>query len=54
MCANFQAKQTTLTFLTEICLKMDLMLETHKNNVGVRIIIHELLCVLTFRQNGKL
>ena len=34
MCANFQAKQTTLTFQAQICPKMDLGLEIQKTNVG--------------------
>ena len=31
MCANFQAKQTTLTFLTQIFLKMDIGIGILKN-----------------------
>ena len=45
MCANFQAKQTTLTFLAQICPKMYLGLETQKTNIGIRIRILEILCV---------
>ena len=54
MNANFQAKPTTLTFLTQIFTKIDLMLETHNINVGVRMIIFEILCVPIFRQNEQL
>ena len=45
MCANFQAKWTTLTFLAQICPKMYLGLETQKTNIGIRIRILEILCV---------
>ena len=61
MCANFQAKHTTLTFSSQICQKnkkkqkkIDLGLETHKTNVGIRISIVEKPCVPIFRQNGQL
>ena len=54
MYANFQAKPTTLTFLTQIFPKIDLMLETHNINVGVRMIIFKILCVPIFRQNEQL
>ena len=37
MCVNFQAKRTTLTFLTQICPKRKLGFEIHKTNVGIRI-----------------
>ena len=37
VCANFQTKQTALTFLSQICLKMDLGLEIRKTNFGIRI-----------------
>ena len=39
MCANFQAKQTTLTCLAQICPKMDFWLEIQKTNVGIRVSI---------------
>ena len=39
MCANFQIKQTTLTFLAQICQKMDFWLEIQKTNVEIRISI---------------
>ena len=44
MCANFQAKQIALTFLDQISPKMDLGLEIQKTNVGIGIIILEILC----------
>ena len=54
MCANFQAKQTTLIFLAQICPKMDLWLEIQKTNVGIRISLLEIPCVAIFRQNEQL
>ena len=51
---HFQAKQTTLTFLVQICPKMDLGLEIQKTNIRIRLIILEILCVSIFRQNGQL
>ena len=54
MCANFQLKRTTLTFLAQICPKIDLGLEIQKNNVGIIINIFEMSCVPIFRQNGQL
>ena len=42
--ANFQAKQIALTFSDQISQKMDLGLEIQKTNVGIRIIILEILC----------
>ena len=50
MCANFQAKQTALTFLAQICPKMDLGLQIQKTNVGIKISILEIPCVPIFRQ----
>ena len=50
----FLGKQTTSTFLAQISSKMDLGLEIQKANVGIRIIIHEILCVLIFKKNGQL
>ena len=38
-CVNFQLKQTTLTFLAQICPKRNLKLQIHKTNVGIRISI---------------
>ena len=54
MCANFQLKRTHLTFSSQICPKMKLRFEITKTNVGVRISIFEIPCVLIFRQNRKL
>ena len=54
MCTNFQAKQTTLTFLAQICLKMDLGSEFQKSKSGFGICILEILYVPIFRQNGQL
>ena len=54
MCANFQAKQTTLNFLAQICPKMDLGLEIQKTNVVKRISLLEIPCVAIFRQNEQL
>ena len=54
MCANFQLKKTTLTFLAQICLKRKLGFEIQKTNVGIRISILEIPCVPIFRQNGQL
>ena len=51
MCANFQAKQTTLTFLAQICPKMDLGFEILKTDAGIRIWILEIPRVPIFRQN---
>ena len=53
MCASFQAKQTILTFMTQICPKKNLGLETHRTNVGIRMIILEILCVPIFRQSRQ-
>ena len=36
MCANFQAKQTTLIFLAQICLKMDFGVGISKIKVWIR------------------
>ena len=54
MRTNFQAKQTALTFLAQICPKMDLGLEIQKTNVGIRITIVKMPCVPIFRKNGQL
>ena len=53
MWANFQAKQTTLIFLAEICPKIDLALEIQKTIVGIRNSILEISCVPIFRQNKQ-
>ena len=44
VCANFQVKQIALTFSDQISPKMDLGLEIQKTNVGIGIIILEILC----------
>ena len=54
MCANFQLKQTTLTFSTQICPKRKLGFEIQKTNVGIRISILEIPNVQIFWQNGQL
>ena len=54
MCTNFQLKQTTLTFLAQICPKRKLGFEIQKTNVGIRISILEIPCVPIFRQNRQL
>ena len=54
MYANFQAKRTILTFLTQICPKMDFWWDIQKAIAGVRISILEIPCVPIFRQNGQL
>ena len=53
-CANFQEKWTNLTFLAQICPKRNLKLEIHKTNVGIRISIVKMSCVLIFRKNGQI
>ena len=52
--ANFQAKQTALTFSAKICPKMDLGLEIQKTNVGIRISIVKMACMPISRKNGQL
>ena len=54
MCANFQAKQTALTFLAQTCPKIDLGLAIQKNIVGIRIVILDIPCVPIFSQNEQL
>ena len=53
MCAYFQGKRTTLTFLVLVCPKMELRLEIQKTNVGIKIKFFEMLCVPIFRQNER-
>ena len=52
--ANYQAKQTVLTFSAQICSKLDLRLEVQKTNIRIRISILEILYILIFRQNKQL
>ena len=54
VCANFQAKQTALTFSAQICPKMDLGLAIQKNIVGIRISILNIPYVPIFTQNDEL
>ena len=49
--ANFQAKQTALTFSDQICPKMDLGLAIQKTIVGIRISILDIPCVPILSQN---
>ena len=44
MCAYFQAKQTAMTFLAQICSKMDLGLKTRKSSVRIRINSRYYMC----------
>ena len=53
-CANFQAKQTTLTFLAQICPKMDFWSEIQKANVRIRISIFKILLVPIFKKKREL
>ena len=53
MCANFQKKRTTLSFLAQICTKIDLALEIQKANVEIRISTLEISCVPIFGQNEQ-
>ena len=54
MCVNLQLKQTTLTYLAQICPKRKLRFEIQKTNVGIRISILEILGASIFSQNGQL
>ena len=45
LCVNFQPNLTTLTFLAQICPKMNLGPEIQKTNVGIRISIAKMPCV---------
>ena len=54
MCANFQGKQTTLTFLVQICPKMDFGFKNQKTNVEIRISILEIPFVQIFKENRHL
>ena len=53
LCADFQLKRITLTFLAQICPKRKLELEIQKTNVGMRINMLEIPCVPIFRKNGQ-
>ena len=54
ICANFQAKQTTLTFLARIRPKRNFKTGNSETNVGIRISIPEIPWVPMFRQNAQL
>ena len=54
VCANFQEKQTALTFSAQIFTKMDIGLTIQKTIVGIRITILDIPCVPIFSQNEKL
>ena len=53
VCANFQAKQTALTFSAQTFPKMDLELAIQRNIVGIRISILDITCVPIFSQNEQ-
>ena len=52
--ANFQAKQTALTFSAQICLKMDIGLAIQKTVFVIRISFLDIPCVPIFSQNEQL
>ena len=52
VCANCQAKQIALTLPDQISPKMSLGLEIQKTNVGIRIIILEILCQFSGKTNN--
>ena len=52
--ANFQAKQTALTFSVQICPKMGLGLAIQKTIVGIGISILDIPCLLISSQNEQL
>ena len=52
--ANFQAKQTALTFSAQLCSKIDLGLEIQKTNVRIRISILDIPCVPILSENEQL
>ena len=53
MGANFQAKETTLTFWPKICPNMNVGLEIQKTNAGIRICILAIPHVPIFKQNEQ-
>ena len=53
-CANFQGKQTALTFSVQIWPKMDLGLTIQKAIAGIRINILDIPCVPIFSQNEQI
>ena len=54
MCANFQKKRTTLTFLAQIYPNINFRVWNSETDVRIRISILEILCVPIFRQKGEL
>ena len=54
LCANFRAKQATLSFLTQFCPEMALGLDIQKTNFGIKISILEITCVPILRQRRQL
>ena len=54
MCAKFQLKRTTLTFLAQICPKRKLGFEIQKTDVEIRVSMLEIPCLPIFRQNEHL
>ena len=54
MYANIQKKRRTLTFLNQICPRIDWGFEIQKTNAGIRINIVGIPCVAIFRQNWQL
>ena len=54
MCANFQAKRTTLTFFAQISQKWILGSEFEKSKSGYGINASNISWVLIFSQNGQL
>ena len=53
VCANFQAKQTALTFSAQILPKIDSGLTIQKNIVGIKVSILDIPCVPIFSQNEQ-
>ena len=54
MFANFQTKQTTLTFSTKTCPKLDFGLEFQKSKFEFEISTSKILGVSIFSKNGQL
>ena len=53
MCTNFQVKQTTLTFLAQICPKIDLWSEIQKTTVRININVVKMPCMPIFRKKDN-
>ena len=54
VCANFQAKQTALTFSAQIFPKMNLGLKIQKTIIGIKLSILDIPCMPIFSQNERL